>query len=488
MDHPILAENQNLRLTVRIPLLVCFAMYAAWQMGVVYFSGTSLSLDGRTPLPVSVDNMTAVIAAGYVLGISLMALLPRFTVMIERVAGGVALLSVLALYIPLPPEILANLFYLQSFCCVFMIVFEAGIITNLFTEETAVKHLLVGYAFANIIVAVLQNDIVPVPFPVFRLLTVVALVLLLFFFFTLPAHVWPRYAKKNDGLVKPRQFFAGIYILIILDCFMTLFGGAVAESIPHGVSVYYFFLALYSLVVYLLWRRFNVSPLRTVSVLAAMGALGFVAAIFSLYIPALGHVACALIAGGMTLLCLNPFFCILLANRYPSRFITPINIGIAFATVLVQSVLLEAFRSNLQVLYIVYLAIAVALTIVYLMLEPYLIYSFRRRPMVAAETGVEAETNVDARNKSLQDPQHAEKGLDLQPFAFDSLSGQEIRLAELIMQGYGNAEMAEILHITGNTVKGYRKTLYSKLQIHSRRELFALAEESHNRNETGARP
>jgi DNA-binding CsgD family transcriptional regulator len=58
--------------------------------------------------------------------------------------------------------------------------------------------------------------------------------------------------------------------------------------------------------------------------------------------------------------------------------------------------------------------------------------------------------------------------------ASDKLSGQEIRLAELIVQGFSNPEIAQILNITGNTVKHYRKSLYSKLQIHSRRELFEL--------------
>ncbi|MDR2884133.1 MAG: helix-turn-helix transcriptional regulator [Deferribacteraceae bacterium] len=60
--------------------------------------------------------------------------------------------------------------------------------------------------------------------------------------------------------------------------------------------------------------------------------------------------------------------------------------------------------------------------------------------------------------------------------AFDKLSGQELRLAELIMQGYTQKEIVEILKISDNTVRGYRKSLYSKLQIHSRKELFELAE------------
>lgn len=49
-------------------------------------------------------------------------------------------------------------------------------------------------------------------------------------------------------------------------------------------------------------------------------------------------------------------------------------------------------------------------------------------------------------------------------------------MAELILQGYTGREIAELMHITLGTQKGYRNTMYSKLDIHSRRELFALAQ------------
>ncbi|MDO4568251.1 MAG: helix-turn-helix transcriptional regulator [Clostridia bacterium] len=67
-------------------------------------------------------------------------------------------------------------------------------------------------------------------------------------------------------------------------------------------------------------------------------------------------------------------------------------------------------------------------------------------------------------------------GEDLfQRHAFDKLSGQELRMAELIIKGYTCSDIAKRLNITENTAKSYRKSLYSKLQIHSRRELYELA-------------
>jgi hypothetical protein len=58
-------ENEAKRLDLPLPLLMCFAMFTAWQMGMVYFSGQTMSVDGRTPLPVELGSMTALIAAGY---------------------------------------------------------------------------------------------------------------------------------------------------------------------------------------------------------------------------------------------------------------------------------------------------------------------------------------------------------------------------------------------------------------------------------------
>ena len=43
-----------------------------------------------------------------------------------------------------------------------------------------------------------------------------------------------------------------------------------------------------------------------------------------------------------------------------------------------------------------------------------------------------------------------------------------------MLQGYSPSEIAKALNITLGTFKGYRNTLYSKLYIHSKRELFEI--------------
>jgi len=59
----------------------------------------------------------------------------------------------------------------------------------------------------------------------------------------------------------------------------------------------------------------------------------------------------------------------------------PVLIAIALIDVVIHSALLEVFRDNVQILYIVYLVVSAAITILYLMLWPYLLYSFRSRTL-----------------------------------------------------------------------------------------------------------
>ncbi|HCC34335.1 MAG TPA: hypothetical protein DEQ02_01370, partial [Ruminococcaceae bacterium] len=76
-QHPILLENEGKRLTLRLPLLICFSMFNAWQMGMIYFSSQSLSVDGRVATPMSESLTTPLAAAGYVFSILVMIFLPR---------------------------------------------------------------------------------------------------------------------------------------------------------------------------------------------------------------------------------------------------------------------------------------------------------------------------------------------------------------------------------------------------------------------------
>jgi DNA-binding CsgD family transcriptional regulator len=258
-----------------------------------------------------------------------------------------------------------------------------------------------------------------------------------------------------------------------------------------------------------LWKRFGVVPLRSAPILLALGTLGFVAAIVSLFVPGLSLVACVLL-GAMAACCwLVPFFGLLVAKNYPSRFISPAIIGIAFLAVLIHTALLKALRDNLTMLYVSYLVIAVALVILYLMLEPWLLYSFCGRTLqdiigVAEEDPDGTESAPEkpepaapqpggSRPPLLQSVPKTQAGLlaaappeylalherrmkILMTHALSPLTRREYQVADGIMRGLRRAEISREMDILPESITKYTNRIYEKFSIHRRQDLFRLAE------------
>jgi len=496
-DNSLLIENEKKRLTLRLPLLICFAMFNAWQMGAIYFSGQTMSVDGRTPLPVNVDDVTVIIAAGYILSILVMIFLPRIIVWTDRLTCAVALASGLALFLPLSPDTLVLVLYIHFFCCCFMVGFETAIIVGLFTEKTAILHLTLAYGVGLLFVAVLHNGLIAVPFSYFRVFTVAACAMQLLFYFKLPGNVWPESVKKSDKLVAPKNMFGGIFLWVVMGCMVILFGVAVAETVPYGVGVYYLSSALGSIAIFLLWKCFGISPLSVFPTITVMGALGFIAAITSLYIPGLALVSCVLLGTASFCCWLNPLFGILLAKKYPSRFISPAIIGASLVAVLTHTVLLDTFRGNTAALYLAYIGVAVSMIVLYLLLMPYLLYSFRGRTFqdiigVVADEKEEITESKEKRppllipkdtvkpvvQKELQKelPPHERRMKNLVSRSVEPLTRREYQVVDCIMRGMRRAEIAKELILLPESVSKYTKKIYDKFDIHSRQELFKLAE------------
>jgi LuxR family maltose regulon positive regulatory protein len=64
----------------------------------------------------------------------------------------------------------------------------------------------------------------------------------------------------------------------------------------------------------------------------------------------------------------------------------------------------------------------------------------------------------------------------IQPLV-EPLNQREFEMLQLIAQGLSNREIADRLSLALNTVKGYNRTLYGKLQVHRRTEAIARARE-----------
>ena len=461
-SQEVLSYNQSIRKEIPLRMLLCFSLFVTWQMGIIFFSSNTLSIGGRTPLPIDVDSTTLLVVAGYLLSILFMLVLPRKIVWAERISAAIALAAILGLFLPTSPQTQVLLFYIHYFFCIFMIGFETALMVNLFSEKSTILHLTLMYPFAEFLVAILQNEWFPIPFSVFHIFSIAALIGLLIFFFWLPGSEWPILVQKNDGFTRPKKFFSKIYLLLFLGGLLTLFGNSIAETIPHGVSIYYASAAIMALVLFFLWKYRSIHPLTCCPYLVGLSALGFLLIPVSQYFPAIGTLPAVLAAAGMAMLSLYALMGIAIMNRYPSRTITPVIVFLAFLTVLIYTAMLEAFRDSETLLCILYFSIAVAVALLYFVLQPHLIYAFHTHPKEPAEKAMETHSSVVAEA--------------LEENSFDKLSPQELRLAELILQGYTNSEIAEEMNLTVGTVKGYRKNLYSKLQIHSKKELFELAQ------------
>lgn len=507
MNHSILIKNQNRRIHLSIWLLICFSLYSSWQMGFIYYMGPSLVIEGRTPLPISMDNVTYLIAIGYFFAILYMIFLPHYVVWAERISTCIALLSVIGLFLPLENEIIKLLLYVQTFCCCFMIGFETFIIVNFFSEKTTILHLTIGYAFCSFVTALIQNDFLPLSFLTFRIVTIFMLLMMLYFFFHISAkaEACPEYIKKGIPLQPPKRLFLGIYGVVFVGCLMALCGPTAVSSYNHGVFITYFFNAIGLVILYLLYYRKQIHPLHTVSVFMILSVTGFLFLFLSSYLPVFSYIGCVLIGLGLIPCQLLPLYGMVLCKNYPSRFISPGIMILAVITVLIHSSLLEIFRTNSNLLNLVYLAIMVVLTLIYLRMEPYMIYSFNRKITYenhendnfvenhtrkeTANTHLEAAVNPEIKNNlkvtnnsavmnpkdskviSQNNPKEssiAEKEVSNESPLLSQLTKREREVLELIGCGHSNSDIAKLLFISEHTVNDHTKKIYRKLNVHSR--------------------
>ncbi len=481
MNHTILIENQKKRRDIPLRMLVCFSMFSFWQMGFIYyFLEPSSALDGKIPLPINIDYGTLLTAACYVLSILTMIFLPKIIVYVQRIATGVALLSAIGFFLPLPEDALRFNIYLQIFCCCLMIGFETFLVVTFFSEKSSVKYLTFGYGIAVFLIALVQNEVVTVAFSAFRFAMTAALVLLLIFFFRIPAgkEQLPRFVKKSDGITPPKKLILGTYLLVFIVALMGTAGPAIVGKVKHGVSVMYLVVAFSCFTMYWLHKKANIHPFRLMPVLVGLGGLGFLLMIATPYVPALSYVACILIGFGMAACMFGPLYGVPIMKSYPSRYLAPAIIGVVIFAVLTHAVIGEIFLGAPAVLYVVYAVIMGVLVFVYTQVEPFFLFALRRRitdDEIESATATEEET-VAAVPVAETEPEPAvaaENALSRDD-PLGKLSPKKREVAELICMGYTNKDIAKTLFLSEHTVKDYVKDIYYTLDVHSRLELAVL--------------
>ncbi len=468
MNHPILTENQKKRMDIPLWRLICFAMFNLWQMGFIfYFLEPSSALDGKIPMPINIDYGTALTVVCYLLGILTMIFLPKIIVWVQRIDTAVALVSAIGFFLPLSEEALRFNIYLQIFCCCLLIGFETFLVVNYFSEKSGIKYLTFAYGVPVLLIAFVQNELIPVNFSVFRFGIIATLVLMFIFFLSMPTdnkHL-PRYVKKSDGIKAPKKLILGTYLLIFIIGLMGTAGPAIAGKVKHGVTIMYLVVAITCFVFYLLYKRANIHPFRMIPLSVGLGGLGFLMMIATSYVPALSYVACILIGFGMTSCMMGPLYGVPIMKSYPSKYIAPAIIGVVVFAVLTHAVIGEIFLGAPTVMYIVYAVIMGVLVFVYTQVEPFLLFALRHRltddkqsvPDGKEEASAKASISTEAENDPLA-----------------VLSKKEREVAELICLGYTNGDIAKLLFISEYTVKDHTKKIYPKMGVHSRLELATL--------------
>ncbi len=468
MNKKILKENLDKRLNMPLPMLFCFAMYCFWQMGYIYFMGPSLTLDGKTPLPISMDNVTLLIVAGYVLSIGLMLVRPHMVIKAQQFSAVAALVCTLGLFLPLAESGLKGLIYAQAFFCCFMIGFELFLMINFFTVDCTLSHLTVAYGSCFVLIAIVQNDFFPITFPQFRIVSVVALMLMLNFFFRMPAdkEAYPHYLTKDDNIIPPKKLLMGTYSIAFIGSVMAVSGPAIAGEIQHGVFITYIADALACITIYFLYKKFNFNPFKQITICMATGSMGFLLMFASSYVPRLAPVACGLIGVGMVPCQMIPLYGVAVMKNYPSKYISPALVALAMAAVIVQSSLVEIFRRTPVLLNLVYAVILVFLVIIYLQVEPLFMYSSGK---------IILNTENDDSLSVPPVPKVEIKSTDRQMLAaMNTLTKREIEVVDLICYGYTNSDIAKMLFISEHTVKDHTKNIYRKMDVHSRHELASV--------------
>ena len=458
-------EKDGQQYKVASPLLLLFSSsFLVWQMGVLYFSGTTMSLFGRTPIPVTAQGVAPAIAAGYIASILFLCLLPRKAVLAERILLPVALTATAATLLPLPGEVITALFYIEVFVCVFSIGVMGSVAAQHFTPDTTWRDGILCTAAGGALIAVLQSDIVKVSFTVFTLLSVLLIAGITVFFYLIPAKIEVPYVKRENGVKThklPGVLFIGLLLLIGFSSLLLCFATAFAESFGGGVWILYLSAAAMTLALALIRKKLGGRSIRVFGGFFMLAVFGFVLAVVSVSMPSLRYAAVVLLGFIVALANMWIYFSAVAFGIYPTRFIGAIVAAQGLLIVLLHAGLLELLRSNLTLLYGTYAVVSVALMLTYHFLEPYFLYTWKQKHPPEKETpSADTESDTPSGKNPLL------------------LSEQERNLVELILAGYSGSSIATQMNITMNTQKSYRKNIYAKLDIHSKRELFELVSKS----------
>ena len=265
--------------------------------------------------------------------------------------------------------------------------------------------------------------------------------------------------------------------MLAVSCILTgclLFSGARLAAVNDGgMPLYFLAFIIMTAAGLMVLYHFNL-PLRF-HVYAAifLSAFGIIMDIFSLYHPDLSLVSSALLGAGATICLLIPYTIILIFKNYPFKISVRVNSGIVFLLlILLIGSGLEIVNDNQIFIYVISTISVLGNAVLCILKQPFFLRSFNH------SYSQKTENNPFTGNTPVIPPEEPDalfSGEKLVSSAYTRLSARELEVAGLMLRGFSYTQIGEKLHIAPTTVITHRKSIYTKMGINSKRELFGLA-------------
>ena len=121
-----------------------------------------------------------------------------------------------------------------------------------------------------------------------------------------------------------------------------------SESVVGGVSISYLGSFVAGIICYILYKKNKFNPYKACKYFFGICSIGFI--LFLIPNSIVNYISLFLQGFGFFNMLITPFLVSHLFETYPSKLIAPITTLIALLTVISDSILIESFRSNSNIL------------------------------------------------------------------------------------------------------------------------------------------
>ncbi len=426
------------KLNVKYYLLAFIELFNVWQMGIIFYSYKTLTINNLINTPVVLDNSIILIILGYLIGLILIYLIPKKTILLGKISSITSLICSIVLFLPITSTIFLFAFYLLTFNCVFFISINTSLIINYYSNKSALADVILGTIITGILIALCQQQIIVFSFNVFNIISIICLSLITFALFKIDYSYNVTFIEDGKKINKNyKKYLLGILLIQAVACLNTLFNSSVAQDIKNGVSISYIGGIVSGFFFLFLYKKKKIAQLKILTYCFGIVAIGF--SLYLLPISEVKIISIFLQGFSFLLILAIPYLANTLFNEYPSKKIAPAMVSVAIITVIIDSLLLELFRSNPIILYSCYAFISIFSSIIYLLFE--------------------RDFKLETLDKKV---------------VLDKLSKREHEVAVLLIKGLNSKDISTILFISEHTTKDHIKNIYKKYDIHSRLELISI--------------